>query len=100
MRTSMRAVLFVSVALAFACQRREHLRSGFGVENRTFFDRQAAAAGSGSAHGLDSEEAAAVQQRYRQSIGDPRSRAASPGDPRSSVMILQEDRRAPAKSRP
>lgn len=93
------AVAVTLVTAALACQRREHTRSGFGLANRAFFDRQAKAAGSGSAQGLDSEESALIHQRYRANLGSQRSTLA-PNDPRSSVMILQEERRDAPRPRP
>jgi hypothetical protein len=76
-------------AIASGCARRAHTRSDFGVPNRTFFDHQAQAASAGSAQGLDSEEASAIHQHYREALG---KRGAQPrNDPGSSVLILQEN---------
>lgn len=90
MRSMHHRKLFLVLVLgaAAACARRAHTRSDFGVQNKAFFDRQAEAAGRGSAQGLDSEEAAAIHQRYRDTIGKPGT--TSRNDPGSSVLILQE----------
>lgn len=88
MRSKRHWQLFLALAAAAACARRPHTRSDFGVQNKAFFDRQADATRRGSAQGLDSEEAAAIHQRYRDTIGKPG--AASRNDPGSSVLILQE----------
>lgn len=88
----MRHVLFIAVVLATGCARRPHTRPDFGVPNHAFFDRQAQAAVRGSAQGLDSEEAATIHQRYRDTIG--KRGATAPG---SQVLILGEDRNAATK---
>lgn len=96
---SIAAVIVSTLAaatLATACGRRPHTNAEFGVNNRTFFDRQARAAYTGSAQGLDSEEASAIHQQYRQGMGNKRTTQSAP-DPKSSVLILQEDKRDAAK---
>jgi hypothetical protein len=76
-------------AIASGCARRAHTRSDFGVPNQTFFNYQAQAASAGSAQGLDSEEASAIHQHYRETLG---KRGTQPrNDPGSSVLILQEN---------
>lgn len=93
------ATLVLASATAAGCARRAHTRSDFGVANKTFFDRQAQATGSGSAlQGLDSDEASSINQQYRQSRGT--RGAGSRNDPGSSVLILQEGRRDEANRRP
>ncbi len=87
----------VAVPLAGGCARHAHTRGHFGVQNRTFFDRQAAAAGRGSAQGLDSEEAAAIHSKYRDTVGKPG--AQSRNDPGSSVLILQPENHRDAAKR-
>jgi len=82
--------LLAGITVSASCSRRPHTSSTFGVANRTFFDRQAQAANNGSAQGLDSEEASAIHQHYRQGLGN---RGQTTADPKSSVMILQEDKR-------
>ena len=89
------SMIGLAAALAGGCARHAHTRRDFGVANHAFFDRQAHATTRGSAQGLDSEEAAAIHQDYRTTIG--KREAAGRNDPRSSVMILQEDRRDSAK---
>lgn len=96
---SIAAVIVSTLAagtLTTACARRPHTNPEFGVNNRAFFDRQARAAYSGSAQGLDSEEAATIHQQYRQGMGAKRGAQSTP-DPKSSVLILQEDKRDAAK---
>ena len=83
--------IVIAIAAAASCTRRAHTRSDFGVANRTVFDRQAEASGSGTAQGLDSEEAATTNQRYRETLG--RRGRESRNDPSSSVLIIQGDRR-------
>ena len=92
MRTRLSIVLLLVLGAA-GCTRKPHTRSTFGTEVRSAFDRQAQAAAQGSAQGLDSEEAAGIQRRYRQSIGNPPAKA----DPRSSVLILEDDGHATPK---
>lgn len=85
----------VAVALAPGCGRRAHTRADYGVANRAFFDRQAQQAARGTTQGLDSEEAAVIHQHYRESIG--KRGAQQRNDPRSSVLILEDDRNEPQK---
>lgn len=87
----------VAVAVAPGCGRRAHTRTDFGVANRAFFNRQAQQAGRGAAQGLDSEEASAIHQRYRESIG--KRGVQQRNDPRSSVLILEDDRNEPQKAK-
>ncbi|MBL9017542.1 MAG: hypothetical protein JNL83_25355 [Myxococcales bacterium] len=95
MRTHLPILLALALGLGLAgCTRKPHTRSTWGTEVHSAFDRQAQATGSGSAQGLDSEEAAAIQRRYRQSIGNP---PAKTSDPRSSVLILEDDHATPKK---
>jgi hypothetical protein len=86
----------VAVALAPGCGRRAHTRADYGVANRAFFDRQAQQAARGTTQGLDSEEASAIHQHYRESIGR-RGAQQQRNDPRSSVLILEDDRNEPQK---
>lgn len=95
MRTTL---ALIGILLAAGCARRAHLRDDFGVATRTFFDRQAVAAASGAGQGLDSEEAAAIHQRYRETVGK-KGVAAPRNDPRSSVLILGEDRHDAIKAK-
>lgn len=83
----MRARHLLLLVLAAGCARRPHTRSDFGVSNRAFFNRQARASEKGSGQGLDSEEAATIQKRYHQNLGNTSQR---PNDPRSSVLILED----------
>jgi hypothetical protein len=87
----------VGALVATGCARRPHTRSDFGVPNHTFFDRQAQATSKGSAQGLDSEEAAAIHQHYGETLG--KRGAAARNDPRSSVLILGENRDDAAKQK-
>lgn len=85
----------VAVTSAGGCTRQAHTRSDFGVATRAVFDHQARAASRGPTQGLDSEEASAIQDRYREAIG---KRGAPPrNDPRSSVLRLEEGRHDAAK---
>jgi hypothetical protein len=91
------AIALAAATLGPGCARQLHRRDGFGAANHRFFDRQAEAAAAGPGAGLDSEEAAIIPQRYREALG---ARAATArDDPRSSVLILQEDGDA-ARRRP
>lgn len=90
------AVVF-AVAIAPGCGRRAHTRADYGLANRAFFNRQAQQAGRGAAQGLDSEEASAIHQRYRESIG--KRGVQQRNDPRSSVLILEDDRNEPQKTK-
>ncbi len=95
----MRTILVLSgILIAAGCARRPHMRGDFGVATHTFFDRQAVAASSGAGQGLDSEEAAAIHQRYRETVGK-KGAAAPRNDPRSSVLILGEDRHDATKAK-
>ena len=85
----------IAVTSAGGCTRQAHTRSDFGVAARTTFDRQARAASRGPTQGLDSEEASAIEERYREALG---KRGALPrNDPRSSVLLLEEGRHDAAK---
>lgn len=75
------------VAAVTGCARQAHWRRDFGLANHTFFDRQAQAATSGQATGLDSEEAAIIHEHYRETLGKQGNPARN--DPGSSVMILR-----------
>lgn len=87
---SVAIVLAMSVGAGIGCGRRAHTSRTFGVANHTLFDHQAQATTHGSGQGLDSEEAAVVHERYRETLG---TRGAEPrNDPRSSVLILDEGR--------
>lgn len=89
--SSWAAIVLAAATLAAGCARTMHRRDGFGVANHTFFDRQAQAATSGGAQGLDPEEAAMIHARYRETLGG-RTQATGKGDARgSSVLILQEE---------
>ena len=83
-RIELVAAAVVGVALLAGCSRREHIREDHGVQTREFFDRQARAAGSGEAQGLDSEEAALIHESYRQTLGQ-RSRRTQ----ESPMLILE-----------
>lgn len=91
--------LVAGAALAGGCARRAHTSPRFGVQNHAYFDRQAAAAARGTAQGLDSEEAAVIHQRYRETIGK-RGAQQQRNDPRSSVLILDQGDQRDASKRP
>lgn len=78
------AALALAAGLA-GCARNEHLRADHGIQSRAFFDRQAQAARSGDAQGLDSEEAALIHESYHQSLGKRRARQAEG----SQMLILE-----------
>lgn len=91
----MRTVLLLLLVLGPAgCTRKAHTRSTWGTEIHSAFDRQAQGARSGSAQGLDSEEASGIERRYRQSIGNPPPKGNEPG---SSVLMLEGDGHATPK---
>ena len=92
----MRTNLFILLLLlgAASCTRKPHTRAAWGTEVHSAFDRQAQAVGHGSAQGLDSEEAAGIQRRYRQSVGNPPPKG---DEPRSSVLMLEDDGHATSK---
>ena len=90
----MRARHILLLLLAAGCARRPHTRSDYGVLNHAFFNRQARASERGSAQGLDSEEAATIQKRYHQTLGNTSQRTT---DPRSSVLLLEDSHAAPKK---
>lgn len=72
-----------------ACADREHIRDDFGVRNRAFLQKQHvhAEAAEGSPTGLDSEEAAMIQAKYRDSMG---AEAAGEDD---QVLVIQEPKK-------
>ena len=83
--------LFACLALCTACDR-EHMSDNHGRQSREFYARQHvyADAAKGSPRGLDSEEAALIQESYRQSLGaEPRSGGTPPEA--SKVLMLQDD---------
>lgn len=91
------AAALAAITLASGCARTMHWRASYGEANRTFFDRQAEAVTGEAPHGLDSEEASIIHRRYREGLGG--REAATRADPRSSVMILQEDGDARARGK-
>lgn len=75
-------------ALCTGCDR-ERMADTYGRSSREFFARQHVYAQStqGSPQGLDSEESALIQSRYRQSLGDE---SRQDGEASSKVLLLPE----------
>jgi hypothetical protein len=96
-RIEVRAILLACVVVgsASACASREHMNDGYSRKSRVFFAKQHvhAEATTGSAAGLDSEEAALIQGRYRKSIGGAGAGSGEKDSP-SRVLLLQESDRA------
>lgn len=93
MTRSVPIVRMCALALWFACAgcaSREHMSKDYGRQSRAFFAKQRvhAAAAEGSPGGLDSEEAAAVRDRYLESL-EPEQRNGQ-ADKASRVLVLEE----------
>jgi hypothetical protein len=73
------------------CASREHMRDSYGRSSRAFFAKQHvyAKAATGSAGGLDSEEAALIQARYHKSLAGSAADSSSM-EPSSRVLLLRE----------
>lgn len=84
--------VFLAVAVGLtafgSCSRTMHMRSDYGARTHEFFHRQARAAEDGGSRGLDSEEAAQINESYRRSMGQPGRPPR--GDASSSVLILED----------
>jgi hypothetical protein len=85
-----------SLLLACACGSREHMNPEHGQRSRFFFAKQHvyAQASTGSPSGVDSEEAAVIQDNYRKALGaqQPNTDQNAP----SRVLLLRE----PANGKP
>lgn len=64
-------VCLAALCLIGACANREHMRDDFGVKTRAYLQKQHVhtVAATESPTGLDSEEAALIQQTYRKDMG-------------------------------
>jgi hypothetical protein len=93
MRRAGLGVVLACAALA-ACGR-EHLRANHGVRSRQAFGVQRIAREPAAAapSGLDSEEAAIIHERYRQSLGAP----ADEPDRGARVLVVEEPKDAPRR---
>jgi uncharacterized lipoprotein NlpE involved in copper resistance len=80
----------VAVSL-LGCANREHMSDTYGRSSRAFFAKQHvyAQAAPGAPTGLDSEESALIQARYRKSLTGS-SGDASSMEPSSRVLLLRE----------
>jgi hypothetical protein len=86
-----------ALASLLGCASREHMGDSYGRSSRAFFAKQHvyAQATTGSTSGLDSEESALIQTRYRKSIAGP-SADSSSMEPSSRVLLLREGPNAAA----
>ena len=85
------AVLACALALcAAACADREHMSDDFGRRKREMFARQRVHAEpeQGSPGGLDTEEAAAIRDRYRKGLA-PEDRGKQ-SDAAARVLVIEE----------
>ena len=83
-------VVLACVLVAAGCASREHMSEDYGRQTREFFAKQRVhpTPAEGSPGGLDSEEAAAVRDRYKQSMEPEKNRGQT--DMSSQVLLLQE----------
>lgn len=90
----MRAIFFLLglgltlTLLLGACAPVEHMRPDFGKLTQAFFEQQRVypEASKEKPTGLDTEEAAIVHKKYRQTMGEERARSEAP----AQVLLLQQ----------
>lgn len=87
--SSIRLALLGSLA-AVGCASREHMSEDFGRQNREYYANQRVSStpSQESPAGLDSEEAAAIRDRYRAGLG-PEEKGKQ-ADNLSRVLVLEE----------
>lgn len=92
------AALALAALCALAgCGDREHMSDDYGRRNRDFFARQRVYAEpeQGSPGGLDTEEAAAIRDRYRKALApDDRERQQ---DSAARVLVIEEPENGKSK---
>lgn len=89
------ALCLAFLCLAGACANREHIRDDFGAKARGFLQKQHVytTAATGSPTGLDSEEAALIQQTYRKDMGGGEA-AAEESD---QVLVIEQPKAGKGK---